>query len=415
MEVQARREPRLVLLAEALSLGGLAAWATVIVPHAKQEVGLDASVIALALVFAGVLAAATMLVAARMAPDRRLPALLIGTLALGAGLLSSTVGVTTPGLLTSLVPVAIGLGLVAALSQPGDVQRFTVAQLGTAAAAAATGVLLASWLVAVGAEYRTVFVIGGVAALAAAVPILRLEGAASPALVRAVGSRAAQFAGWTALLLALAVFIQRTPLLEADKAGFEALHGLGATPEIVETLLVEPSLRNYVIIVILASLIGARLWGRTTPGRTLLLVAGSGIVAYAAVRLCWALWERPRPEEVLDIDPVNGHSWAAYPSFPSGHVAVTTALALATGTLIPKLRYVMWTYAVVIAFTRLAYGAHFPSDVILGFVLGYLAVRTTITPLPGASSQSPHGSQEEAPRPPRAAFGAQVTRRVRGR
>ena len=252
--------------------------------------------------------------------------------------------------------------------------------------------LLALWLVAAGAEYRTVFVLGGIAALGAVVPILRLEGAASPALVRAVGWRAARFAGWTALLLALAQFIHRTPLLEADKAGFEALHGLGATPEIVEKLLVEPSLRNYVIIVILASLIGARLWGRTTPGRTLLLVAGSGIVAYAAVRTCWALWERPRPEEVLDIDPINGHSWAAYPSFPSGHVAVTTALALATGALIPKLRYVMWTYAVVIAFTRLAYGAHFPSDVILGFVLGYLAVRTTITPLPGASHDHRGGS-----------------------
>ena len=387
MEVRTRREPRLVLLAEALSLGGFAAWATVIVPHAQQEVGLDASAIALALVFAGVLAAATMLVAARMAPDRRLPALLIGALALGAGLLSSTVGVTTPGLLTSLVPVAVGLGLVAALSQP----RFAVAQLGIVAAAAAAGVLLALWLVAAGAEYRTVFVLGGVTALGAVVPILRVEGAASPALVRAVGWRAAGFAGWTALLFALAQFIHRTPLLEADKAGFEALHGLGATPEIVEKLLVEPSLRNYVIIVILASLIGARLWGRTTPGRTLLLVAGSGIVAYVAVRSCWALWERPRPEEVLDIDPINGHSWAAYPSFPSGHVAVTTALALATAALIPKLRYVMWTYAVVIAFTRLAYGAHFPSDVILGFVLGYLAVRTTITPLPGASSQSPSG------------------------
>ena len=88
----------------------------------------------------------------------------------------------------------------------------------------------------------------------------------------------------------------------------------------------------------------------------------------------------PAAGGVLDIDTVNGHSWAAYPSFPSGHVAVTTALALATAALIPKLRYVMWTYAVVIAFTRLAYGAHFPSDVILGFVLGYLAVRTTITP-----------------------------------
>ena len=74
--------------------------------------------------------------------------------------------------------------------------------------------------------------------------------------------------------------------------------------------------------------------------------------------------------------------WAApYPSFPSGHVAVSTALALATAALIPKLRYVLWKYAVVIAFTRLAYGAHFPSDVILGFVIGHLAVRTTITPL----------------------------------
>ena len=389
----ARRELRLVLVAEALAAGGLAAWATVLVPHAREEIGLGTSTIALALVIASVLAALTMFFAARLEPARRLPALLIGVLTLGAGVLASTVGVTTPGLLTALAPVAIGSGLVAALA-PTVSNGAAVVQLATAAAAAVTGVLLAI-AVSGGEEYRTVFVLGGVAALAAAVPVLRLEGAASPELVRAVGWRAARFAGWTALLLALAQFIHRTPLLEADKAGFEALHGLGATPEIVEKLLVEPSLRNYVIIVILASLIGARLWGRTTPGRTLLLVAGSGIVAYAAVRLCWAVWERPRPEEVLDIDPGNGHSWAAYPSFPSGHVAVTTALALATAALIPKLRYVMWTYAVLIAFTRLAYGAHFPSDVILGFVLGYLAVRTTITPLAGgrgrlaASSEGP--------------------------
>jgi len=107
-------------------------------------------------------------------------------------------------------------------------------------------------------------------------------------------------------------------------------------------------------------------------------VAGTGVVAYIGVRTCWALWERPRPEEVLGIAPGNGHSWAAYPSFPSGHVAVTTALTLATAALIPKLRHVLWAYAVLIAFTRLAYGVHFPSDVLLGFVLGWLAVRTAI-------------------------------------
>jgi membrane-associated phospholipid phosphatase len=402
MKVPARRELRLALVAEALAFGGLAGWAAVFVPHAQREVGLAASTVTIALVVAAVLAAITMRAAGGIAPARRLPALLIGVLTLGAGLLASTVGVTTIGLLTSLAPVAIGFGLVAALtpsvSQPAEAARFAVAQLGTGAAAAIAGVLVAIWVVAAGADYRTVFALGGFAALAAAVPILRLEGAASPGVVRAVGRRAAQFAGWTLLLLVLAVFVHRSALLEADKAGFEALHGLGATPHVVESLLVEPSLRNYVIILFLASLVGARLWGRTTPGRTLLLVAGSGIVAYVAVRTCWALWERPRPEEVLAVDPVNGHSWAAYPSFPSGHVAVTTALALATATLVPKLRYLLWAYALVIAFTRLAYGAHFPSDVIFGFVIGYLAVRTTLAPLGAASSQVDGRSETEDPR-----------------
>ena len=374
------RELRLVLLAEALGLAGLAAWATVFVPHAESEVGLGASTVAVALVCAALLAAVTVRAAAGLADARRLPALLIGALVLGAGVLSSTVGVTAPGLLTSLAPVAVGSALVVALTPA------VPARLGTAAAGAAVGALLT--MGAGEAEYRTVFVLAGLTALGAAIPLLRVEGTASPALVRAVGGRAARFAGATGLLLAVAALVHGTRLLEADKAGFEALHGLGATPQFVESLLVEPSLRNYVVIVLVASLLGARLWGRTTPMRTLLLVAGAGIVAYIGVRTCWALWERPRPEEVLGMDPVNGHSWAAYPSFPSGHVAVTTALAVATATLVPKLRYLLWGYAAVIAFTRLAYGAHFPSDVLLGFVLGYLAVWTTVTPLRAAPAES---------------------------
>ena len=83
MNVPARRELRLVLVAEALALGGLAAWATVLVPHAQREIGLGASTIALALVFAGVLAAITMRFAAGLDPARRLPALLIGVLRSG--------------------------------------------------------------------------------------------------------------------------------------------------------------------------------------------------------------------------------------------------------------------------------------------------------------------------------------------
>ena len=373
------RRTRPVLAAAALALAGFAGWATAIVPHARDEVELGTAAITLALVSAALLAAAAGVGAARLAPARRLPALLVGVLVLGGGMLSSTVGVTVPGLLTSFAPVATGLGLVVVAAATLVPRRAAL----VLPAAVPAGALLAL----VAGDPRTVFALGGAAALAAAVPLVR-AGAAPPALVRAVAGRAARFAGATGLLLAVAGLIQSTALLELDKAVFEALHGLGATPEVIESLLVEPSLRNYVIIVIVASLVGARYWGRTTPVRTLLLVAGAGIVAYAGVLTCWALWERPRPEEVLGIDPGNGHSWAAYPSFPSGHVAVTTALAFATAALIPKLRYVLWGYAVVIAFTRLAYGAHFPSDVLLGFVLGWLAVRTAITPLPVVSERS---------------------------
>src|ERR671916_320747 len=154
------RELRLVLLAEALGLAGLAAWATVFVPHAESEVGLGASTVAVALVCAALLAAVTVRAAAGLADARRLPALLIGALALGAGEL----------------------------------------------------------------EYRTVFVLAGLTALGAAIPLLRVEGTASPALVRAVGGRAARFAGATGLLLAVAALVHGTRLLEADKAGFAAPH-----------------------------------------------------------------------------------------------------------------------------------------------------------------------------------------------
>src|SRR5687768_7775219 len=376
--VDPHRERRLVLAAGGLSLAGFAAWATVFVPHAELEVEVGASALTLALGLAVLLAAGSMAAASRLAPARRRPALLIGALVLGAGMLSSTVGVTVPGLLTSLVPVAAGLGLLAVTAPAVLSARPGPAQLAAAAAAAAAGALLAH---AAGADSaRTVFALGGAAALAGALLLLRVDGTAAPELVRDARMRAVRFVAGTGLLLAIAGLVHATPLLEADKALFEALHGLGATPELIETLLVEPSLRNYVIIVVAVGLVGARYWGRTTPGRTLLLVAGAGIVAYVGVRTCWALWERPRPEEVLGIDPGNGHSWAAYPSFPSGHVAVSTALALATAALVPKLRYLLWGYAVVIAFTRLAYGAHFPSDVLLGFMLGWLAVRATISP-----------------------------------
>jgi undecaprenyl-diphosphatase len=68
----------------------------------------------------------------------------------------------------------------------------------------------------------------------------------------------------------------------------------------------------------------------------------------------------------------------AYASLPSGHAVTAFALAFAVAALWPRLRVLMFTYAVVILLTRLVLLAHHPSDVVAGAlvgIVGAMAVR----------------------------------------
>jgi membrane-associated phospholipid phosphatase len=46
------------------------------------------------------------------------------------------------------------------------------------------------------------------------------------------------------------------------------------------------------------------------------------------------------------------------------------AAATALGLLWPKMRPLLWTYAVMIAVSRVALTAHYPSDVLAGAIIG---------------------------------------------
>jgi membrane-associated phospholipid phosphatase len=59
-----------------------------------------------------------------------------------------------------------------------------------------------------------------------------------------------------------------------------------------------------------------------------------------------------------------------YASMPSGHATTATAAAIAIGAVWPRSRIVMWLYAVIILFTRVAMNVHHPSDVIAGALVG---------------------------------------------
>lgn len=61
-----------------------------------------------------------------------------------------------------------------------------------------------------------------------------------------------------------------------------------------------------------------------------------------------------------------------YASLPSGHTTTAFAAAIAISALWPRARYVMWTYALLMAVSRVVVTAHHPSDTVAGALLGIL-------------------------------------------
>ncbi len=70
----------------------------------------------------------------------------------------------------------------------------------------------------------------------------------------------------------------------------------------------------------------------------------------------------------LSFDPFSFDY--ANASFPSGHATTAGAALVALAFVFRRLRPVVVTAGLVIAFSRVAVGAHFPSDVVVGLCLG---------------------------------------------
>jgi len=121
---------------------------------------------------------------------------------------------------------------------------------------------------------------------------------------------------------------------------------------------------------------------KPTPRRALRQMTGLWVYFFVAVGLPGLLTNlvkraigRGRPELYGDVGPLSFDSFIndwTHQSFPSGHATTAFAVCFAVSFLAPRSLPWMLAFAVAVALSRVVVGAHYPTDVVAGALVGTL-------------------------------------------
>jgi undecaprenyl-diphosphatase len=122
------------------------------------------------------------------------------------------------------------------------------------------------------------------------------------------------------------------------------------------------------------------IWDEGKATRKLIALSASTAAAYYSAHLLKSMIHRPRPYAYYyDLISVGGQEIRALfqlllneSSFPSAHAATVFAVASAMTAIYGKRMALLFVFAFFISFTRVYVGAHFPSDIVGGALVGSL-------------------------------------------
>lgn len=126
--------------------------------------------------------------------------------------------------------------------------------------------------------------------------------------------------------------------------------------------------------------------------RFFVVVGGTGVVMEVAKLIA----KEPRPIVLLHGRLQQRAVEGGLTSFPSGHEAVATAMALTLWLVLPRAwRWLSIAWILIVAVSRLYLGVHTPADIIGGFAIGLMAV-CFVRLLPGKIAKPLHLEDEAA-------------------
>src|ERR1700761_7195329 len=111
------------------------------------------------------------------------------------------------------------------------------------------------------------------------------------------------------------------------------------------------------------------LYGATAAAKTSIVMAMTGILGVVLYKLLKKVFVRERPFITHSSICLAGAPLDRY-SFPSGHTLHAVSFAWQASAHFPELAWVLVPLAALIAGSRVVLGLHYPTDVLVGAVIG---------------------------------------------